>query len=165
MMGWPFRRLLQAVTNRFPSPALHRHPRNHSITTRGEWNGRRLTITAHPDETGLLEVFLEGSLRPLHLAEVHAYTSGFLPGALDIPPEFWTITQADWNIDVKGTILKTDLGIKGLSLAGFERLVLKIYQKAEDLVRIEARSFDQIPVKRLIEYLESILEAIQAVAA
>lgn len=158
-MGWPFRRLLRIVTSRFPSPALHRHPRNHSITTRGEWNARRLTITAHPDETGLLEVFLESSIRPLHLVETHAYASGFLPGAFDIPAEFWTVTQADWNIDIPGSV-KTDLNLSGISVATFERIIMKVYQKAENLVRAEVRSFEPVMAGRLVEYLESILFAL-----
>lgn len=159
LMGWPFRRVLRKVTSRFASPALHRHPKNHSITTRGEWNARRLTITAHPDETGLLEVFMESSSLPLHLVEVHAYVSGFIPGAFDIPAELWTVKQADWNIDIPGSV-KNDLSLNGISVAGFEKLILKIYQKAEDLVRAEVRTFEPVMVGRLVEYLESILFAL-----
>lgn len=158
-MRWPFRRALSVVTERFPSPWLHRHPKNHSITTKGEWNDRPLSITVHPDDTVLLEVWMKASFLPLHLIEAHAYLGGFLPGAFGIPPEHWTITQADWNIDVPGNI-DTELKLKAVSVSTFLKLMLKIYQK-EDLVRTEVRSFQPLDAKPFVGYIESILTALQ----
>ncbi len=156
------RQLSRIVTDSFPQieGGLHRHPNNGSLTLRAEWANRRLTITAHPrHDSGLLEIFLEASLRPMHLLEVHSYLAGFIPAKFDLPPEFWLVTQADWNIDIPGSV-KTDLSLTGISVAAFERLILKVYQKAEDLVRVEARSFEPIQADRLISYLEGVLFAL-----
>ncbi len=163
MGGWSSRRLLRVITDRFPSPSLHRHPNNGSITTKGEWATRLLTITAHPrHEDLLLEVFMEASRRPLHLIEVHSYLAGFIPGRFDIPPEFWMVKQADWNIDIPGTV-KTGLDFTNISIASFEKIILKIYQKAEDMVRIEVRSFQPIMARRIVDYTETILNTLEEI--
>ncbi len=160
------RHLSRMVTTVFPQieGGIHRHPNNGSLTVKGEWNNRLLTVTAHPrHESGLLEVFLEASLRPLHLLEVHSYLTGFIPAKFDLPLELWEVRQADWNIDVPGTV-KTDLDFTGMSVAAFEKFILKIYQKAEELVRAEIRSFEPIMVEHLVDYLGSILNTLAEVS-
>lgn len=154
-MGWPFRRTLSKVTSRF-GPRHGVHPRNNSVSFRSEWNARHLTITVHPDETGLVEVFLEASVLPLHLLEVFAYLDGFIPGAFGIPKELWAVRQADWNVDVPGS-LAVDLGVNSLSVSAFSKFILKVYQKAEETVRAEVRSFQALDAKALSRYLEGIL--------
>lgn len=152
------RRLRQIVTS-FPAAegGLHRHPNNGSLTVKAEWNNRLLTVTAHPrHDSGLLEVFLEASRLPLHLLEVHSYLTGYVPARFDLPLAFWEVKQADWNIDVAGSV-RNDLSFTGISVAAFEKIILKVYQKAEDLVRAEVRSFEPIMAERLIDYLKSIL--------
>lgn len=157
------RRLSRIVTSGFPSPALHRHRNNGSITSKGEWANRLLTVTAHPRHaSGLLEVFLEASRLPLHLLEVHSYLTGYVPAKFDIPLELWEVKQADWNIDVAGSV-RSNLSFTGISVAAFEKIILKIYQKAEDLVRAEVRSFEPVMAARLVDYLESILYAMAEV--
>jgi hypothetical protein len=163
-MGWPFRRVSRMVTERFPSPTMGRHPKNKAIFTHTDWDGRPVTIQVHPDKTVLLEVFLATSERPLHLLEVHGFLTAWLLGAFGIPQEFWTVKQADWNIDVRGTI-KSDLGVVGLSVASFTKVILKVYQKSEDLVRTEVRSFQPLSAQRLADYLRDILLSLEDVAS
>jgi hypothetical protein len=156
-MGWPFREMLHRVSFLWPSPTLHRHPRSHAVTTNGEYDGRLLTITVHDAPSHLLEVFVQSSDRPFSMLELYVFLR-VLVASLNIPAELWTIRQADWNIDAPGTI-KADLSILGLSIAGFGRLIAKVYQKSQDLVRTEIRTFEELPSEALLAYLKSILEA------
>lgn len=162
--GWPYRQVFQRVTTVWASPALHRHPNNGSVTGTAEWEGRLITWTLHPEKVGLVEVFMQASNRPLSLLEAYAYLAGTLQAGTGIPTELWKITQADWNIDVPGSI-KNDLGITGLSVAGFGRFVTKVYQKADDLVRTEVRSFEPVTAAQVTGYISSIMAALADVRA
>jgi len=158
--GWPYPAVFQRVTTAWACPDLHRHPNNHSVTGTAEWRTRSLTWTLH-EQAGLLEVFLEASAPHLNLTllDVGNYFAA-VEAATGIPAELWVIRQADWNIDVPGSI-KTDLSIEGLSIAQFNDLMLKVYQKATDLVRVEARSFNAIKVSDLTGYIDSIMSTVQ----
>ena len=160
--GRPFRQVLQRVSTVWPSPDRRRHSINGSISTRHDWEGRFLTITVHPEKSGLVEIFLQSSDRPLSLVEAYAYLSGTIVTGTGIPSELWMITQADWNIDVRGE-LQSGLGLVGLSVAGFGRLILKIYQKAAEQIRTEVRSFEPLGAAELIAYCRSILQTLEDV--
>lgn len=156
--GWPYPVVFQRVTTGWSSPSLHRHPINHGLTGTSEWRGRILRWTIH-EAAGLLEVFLEASTAPLHpLLDAPAYFAA-VEAVSGIPSEFWLIKQADWNIDLHGSVA-ADLGVVGLSIAGFGRLIAKVYQKAEDLVRIEARSFEPLSPDAITDYMKSILRTL-----
>ena len=93
-MGWSYPYLKKVVTVDLKQPWLHRHSKNHSLTTSTEWEGRIITVTLHPPdkkEVTLLEVFNKSSMLPLHPIEFGAYC-GFLYGIFKIPPEFWKLT-------------------------------------------------------------------------
>ncbi len=162
MVGRPFLAMSQRVTTIWPSPTLHVHSRNHSVTTSADWEGRWLTATVHRETSGLVEVFLQASTRPLNLLELHSYLM-MLTTVLGIPAELLIVRQADWNIDLPGVSIKEDLGLTGLSVAGFERLIVKVYQKADDLARVEARSFEAAPADTLLAYLKATLSAMAEV--
>lgn len=157
--GGPFRQVLQRVLAVWPSPELHRHPLNHSITTRAEWLGRSLTITVHPEASGLLEVFMQASDRPMSFMETYAFLTGTIVTGTGIPQELWTVRQVDINIDGK----KVDLGIEGLSIAGFGKFVMKVYEKAADTMRAELRSFEETPARHYVSWIEAIYAAYEQV--
>lgn len=161
-MGWPYLTMLQRVTTSWATPDLHRHPRNHSITGTNEWRTRLLTWTLH-DQAGLLEVFLEASDPHLNLTLLDAdnYFAA-VEGITGIPAELWLVRQVDWNIDIPGSI-KADLSVEGLSIAQYHDLMVKVYQKAADLVRVEARDFRPLKVSELTGYVDSILSTVQVV--
>lgn len=161
-MGWPYLRLSKIVTTRFPSPTMHIHPRNHSLTTYGDWKGRPITITAHPDETVLLEVFMEASQDPLNVLELFGFLDNWLHGAFGIPGELWMIRQVDWNIDELGSV--ADLGLTGLSVAQGRELVAKVYQKAHDTLRSEIRDFRPLSTERLLGNMRAILRSMEELA-
>ena len=54
--------------------------------------------------------------------------------------------------------MATDLGITGLSVAGFGRYVLKVYEKvAHEMTRVEVRSFEPLTADAVTGYIRSIL--------
>lgn len=157
-VGWPYLQVLQRVSMVWASPVTHRHAVNHSITGTADWEGRRITWTVH--KLGLIEVFMEASLKPLTLIDAYAFLTATLQAATGIPSELWKIVQADWNIDVPGSVA-TDLAITGLSVSGFGRFVAKVYEKvAQQLTRIEVRSFEPITADAVTGYIRSILAAL-----
>ena len=159
-VGWSCRQVFQRVSVVWASPTQHRHPLNGSITGSSDWEGRHVTWTVHKEEVGLVEVFLQASFRPLAFVEAFAFLTGTLQTATGIPSEFWKIVQADWNVDLPGSVA-TDLGITGLSVAGFGRFVLKVYEKvAQEMTRVEVRSFEPISSDAVTGYIRSIMTAL-----
>ncbi len=54
--------------------------------------------------------------------------------------------------------MATDLGITGLSVAGFGRYVLKVYEKvAHEMTRVEVRSFEPLTADAVTGYIRSIM--------
>jgi len=156
-VGWSCRQVFQRVSMVWASPTQHRHPLNGSITGSSEWEGRHVTWTVHKEEVGLVEVFLQASSQPLTLVEAFAFLTATLQAATGIPTNFWKIVQADWNVDLPGSVA-TDLGITGLSVAGFGRYVLKVYEKvAREMTRVEVRSFEPLTADAVTAYIRSIL--------
>lgn len=162
-VGWPYRLLYDRLTTYLSSPDLHRHPINGSITAVGEWRTRPMRWTLHK-EAGLLEVFLEASTSPLHLVlDLPPYFSA-VEAISGIPGELWTIRQADWNIDVPGSIL-ADLSfrIEGASIAQFGSIMAKVYQKSEAMVRHEIRAFHPLGADEITGYIRSVYSTLESV--
>jgi len=156
MVGRCYRDILRILTSVFASPDLHRHPTNRSITTTGDWRGRRLTVTLH-ERAKLLEVFLQASSKPLDLVlDTTAYLAS-IEAVFGIPLQFWTVHQADWNIDIAGvtTWNQLSLGV-GLPASQLGNVIAKVYQKAVDMVRVEVRSFEALDADVLTDYIRAI---------
>lgn len=155
-VGGPYLRLFQILTSVWASPGMHRHPTNRSVTTTGEWRGRVLTITLHK-RAQLLEVFLQASTLPLNLVlDVNAYLAS-LETVFGIPLPFWTVRQADWNVDLVGVRSNASLSLGvGLPASQLGAVVVKVYQKAVDLARIEVRSFAALDADVVTDYIRSI---------
>jgi hypothetical protein len=154
-MGWCYLDLQRIVTEQLRTPYLHRHPKNKSIVTGSDWEGRLLTITLHPesDKGTLLEVFNKSSLLPLHPLEFSNYC-GYLQGVFKIPSSFWILRQIGINVDRENCQLD---GWTNVSMRTAEGNVLRMYQKAKDL-RIETHIQTKTTAKESLKYLEGILQ-------
>ena len=163
-VGWPYRQVFQRVSTVWASPALHRHRINHGLTGSSEWRARRLTWTIH-EGAGLLEVFLEASRQPLHLVlDVPSFLAS-VETASGIPGQLWLIRQADWNIDIPGSV-SSDLAVRvgeGLSITEFATLMAKVYQQAAELVRTEVRSFHPLSGDEISGYIRSIFNTVEEI--
>ena len=163
-MGWPYRDMVHFVTDRFPHPASGTHPQSKAHFTYTEWGTRTVSIQAYPDKTGLLQVWCACSEDPMHFAELFSFLQGWIPGAFGINLHYWTVKQCDWNIDVRGKLV-AGVDVSGMPVDQFGRMMLKVYQKAEELVRAEARTFHPIRARVLADYLTDILRTIEDVSA
>ena len=100
--------------------------------------------------------------RPLHLLEAHAYLSGTLTAISGIPSEFWLITQGGLNFDLAGHISQ-EFGLHQLSVAGFGKYLIQIYQKAQELVRAEVHTWEDIPLDALLGYVRRCFTALDEI--
>ncbi len=155
-----FRDLIDYATTVYPSPAAHRHRNNGSFITYGEWSARSMTITVH--RKGLVEIWLKASNFPLHLLEVHSYLSTVCH-VWRTPEELAEVVQHGWNIDFPAD-LQTLIGGTRLSVTAFKRYIVQIYQKAEDMARLEIHSADRLPINILMEWILGIHQAMDAAA-
>lgn len=152
MMRWSYLDLQKIVNEQLRSPIMHRHPKNKSITTSTDWEGRSITVTIHPEKVGLLEVWNRSSLLPLHPLEFGQYC-GYIQGVFKIPSDFWTLKQLGINIDHENVQLD---GWTNISMKVAQNNVLRMYQKAKDL-RIEAHITTDMTAKECMSYMEGIL--------
>jgi len=159
-----FRDMLQIVSTVWPSPTLHRHPKSHGVTTTGEWRLRLLTATIH-DRADLIELWLQASSRPLDLMELSNYLAS-IETATRIPLELWFVKEADWNVDVPGKLSTfTSIGV-GLSAAKLGNLMVSVYQKLLDLVRVELRSFPRdLGASDVNDYISRVWTALEDIYA
>jgi hypothetical protein len=101
---------------------------------------------------------MQASTLPLNHLELLAFLQGWLPGAFDIPTQFWTIRQFDLNLDVPGRIA-TQANLR-ISVSSFLKVGFAVYQKADELVRMEARVAKKFDARRLADYFLATLDAV-----
>ena len=151
---------LSALYNHFNYTG-HRHKVNESITFTEEWRGRLLTITfkerTKKDGNGYIEIFLRSSTKPVHFNEFEAFC-GFIEGmfpnkSLDV----WEAQQFGFNWDTQELRLE---GVKAITLRAFKNVWLRLYQKSQDLLRVEAHVNVSLPLSEALSVLGKALDGI-----
>ena len=159
--GGHFLDMWQRVTTFWPEIGEHKHPRNWSMHTKGEWDGRTITCTVHSEKTAKIEVFMEASMKPLGLLDAYLFLKSVLVTVTGIPPELWEISLLGINDDFDGDI-KTKLGVTHLSIAGLGNLLAQLYEKtAIGKTRAEAHIFDRTPMAAILDRMKHVLEAVE----
>lgn len=125
-------------------------------TFQAVYEGRVTTFTVHDDgrAKGLVEVFLKSSRLPMSISEFmrwEAYLHGVFPNfeVMD-----FKVIQIGLNCDYKR--LRLD-GVKSIKLQTFKNAWFQIYEKAEDILRIEGHLVTEIDLKECLDILSVLV--------
>lgn len=139
---------------------LHRHRVNHSVTFDEEWRERKITVTYFErtkEGYGYIEVFLRASIKPVTFSEFDAFV-GWLEGAFPgININSWVVEQLGINWDTQELRLE---GVSALTLRAFKNVWLRMYQKSQDLLRVEAHVNVSLTLPEVLEVLSRALDSI-----
>ena len=130
-VGGTFRRVQQTVTANTDPLGIFRNKQSKCLTFRGDWEGRGWTVIL-AEITGRVSVWLKSSNAPLHLLELAMWFGGAVPVLTGIPTALWRIDQAGVAYDIPGAKVPVQWQMtfeKGLSVAGFTRVFLQVYDK------------------------------------
>lgn len=117
------------------------------------FNGHWVTITVH--DWDLVEVWVNASKNPLDLPEFERFI-GYVTGLLEfVPLSSWHLIQLGYNFDVCGLKLE---GLKGARLDVASKAFMQIYQKGEDVVRMECHDVPRMGIVEAMMVFKQILE-------
>jgi len=98
---------------------------------RWAWEGRTVSVTLH--DNGFIELWLQTSETPISFPEFqrfHAWLSGRVPDNIDD----WYLVQVDTHCDIREFNVKE---FRGMRLKVFKNAWLHLYQKTDDILRLE----------------------------
>ena len=97
-----------------------------------EWEGRAISFKLH--SCGLIEVWLRSSESPLSFGGFDRFRS-WLQGRFPLElVDSWKLVQIDLNVDISELQL---LGVKHIRIRDFRGAWFSLYQKNEDILRVE----------------------------
>lgn len=132
------------------SPIMHRHGRNRSVVSHMDYRGREAVITLHKNK---IEVWIKSSQNPLDYGEFDGFC-GFVEGKFpDIKLHEWALRNVDMNIDVRGLMKEQ----RFISLQAFKNAWFTIYQKNDDIIRIEERLVLDITLDKALNIFKRMM--------
>ena len=144
--------MVRGWDTRLQSPANHIHPGNGSHVCYSDYQGRPVTITIHP-KARLLEEWVSASSLPFHPLEFYAFGT-WTEGWSGVPASLWKLVECGANIDQKDVTL--DWGLSQISLADAQGRVMRAYQKAQDLLRVEVHDTPNLSMDAVYELMKDI---------
>jgi len=118
------------------------------------FKGRDVSITVH--SMGLVEVFCSTSTVPMNyfdFRDLISWLKGMFAGT--ILDQDWMLSQVGLNLDSRQLILDD---VKSIKLKVFEDAWFQMYQKAQDVLRIEAHLSPKLPLDVALSILRTLTE-------